>query len=98
MKYLDHTLSSTAGHFLYLDTTGRLIGDDAQLASPSYKGSQPRCLHLWYHLYGAKQGSLQVQQKPEIGRARTLWSKTNDQGTIKQQSFLLMYISRFFFR
>jgi hypothetical protein len=79
---VDHTLSSRAGYFLYIDTTGRLTGDDAQLASPSYKGSQPRCLHLWYHLYGAAQGSLQIQQKPEIGRAKTLWTKTNDQGNI----------------
>jgi len=87
VKYLDHTFSSRTGHFLYIDTTGRLTGDDAQLASPSYKGSQPRCLHIWYHLYGAAQGSLQIQQKPEIGRAKTLWTKTNDQGTIFNNYF-----------
>jgi hypothetical protein len=35
---------------------------------------------VWYHLYGAGQGTLQVQQKPEVGRAKTLWTKSNNQG------------------
>lgn len=70
------------GYFLYLDTNGRLQGDDALLSSPSYKGSQPRCLYLWYHLNGAAQGSLQIQQKPELDRAKTIWTKSNDQGNI----------------
>ena len=70
------------GHFLFVNATGRLTGDEAHLISPSYKGGQPRCLRLWYHLYGAEQGILQVQQKPEIGRAKTIWSKSNDQGMI----------------
>lgn len=86
--HLDHTLSSKTGHFLYIDTNGRATGDDAQLVSPSYKGSQPRCLHLWYHLYGAEQGIIQIQQKPELGRAKTLWTKTNDQGEIFDHLFL----------
>ena len=77
---LDHTLSTATGHFLYVDTTGRSQGEEAHLASPSYKGSQPRCLRIWYHLYGAGPGTLQIQQKPEIGRAKTLWTKSNDQG------------------
>ena len=80
--HLDHTFSSSIGHYLYIDPTGRAIGDDAQLASPSYKGSQPRCLNLWYYLHGDQQGTLQIQQKPDIGRAKTLWTKTNDQGNI----------------
>lgn len=50
--------------------------------SPSYKGSQPRCLRFWYHLYGAEQGTLQIQQKTEGARARTIWTKSNDQGNI----------------
>jgi MAM domain, meprin/A5/mu len=78
--HLDHTLSSPTGHFLYIDTNGRATGDDAQLVSPSFKGSQPRCMHFWYHLYGAGQGILQIQQKPDLGRGKTLWTKTNDQG------------------
>ena len=65
---------------MYIDPTGRLQGDTAILMSPNYKGSQPRCLRLWYHLFGAGQGTLQIQQKPEIGRAKTLWTRTNDQG------------------
>ncbi len=81
-KNLDHTFSSTIGYFLYIDPTGRSIGDEAHLASPSYKGSQPRCLYLWYHLNGAGQGTIQIKQKPEIGPAKTIWTKTNDQGKI----------------
>ena len=77
---VDHTLSSALGHFLYIDPTGRLEADEAHFASPTYVASQPRCLRLWYHLYGAGQGTLRIQQKPDTTRARTLWSKSNDQG------------------
>ena len=65
-----------------MDSIDRLQGDEAHLMSPSYKGSQPRCLRLWYHLYGTGFGTLQIQQKPEIGRAKVLWTKTNNQGKI----------------
>ncbi|CAF0718676.1 unnamed protein product [Adineta steineri] len=82
---IDHTLGSAFGHFLYIDPTGRLTGDTALIMSPSYKGSQPRCLRLWYHLFGAAQGTLQIQQQPEIGRPKTLWTRTNDQDNIWRQ-------------
>jgi len=88
---LDHTLSSAHGHFLYIDPTGRTAGDEAHLISPSYAGGQPRCLRLWYHLYGAGQGTLQIQKKPEVGRAKTLWTKTNDQGK-ELDSFIYSFI------
>ena len=92
-EILDHTLSSPTGHFLYIDPTGHSFGDQALLTSPSYKGGQPRCLHLWYHLKGAGQGMLQIQQQPEIGNARTLWIKMNDQGNDLSSvfRFLLFY-------
>lgn len=80
MKYLDHTLSSPRGHFLYINATGYSFGDEAHLLSPYYKGSQPRCLRLWYHLYGAEQGTLQIKQQLESGKANLLWTKTNNQG------------------
>ncbi|CAF4185562.1 unnamed protein product, partial [Rotaria sp. Silwood2] len=82
---VDHTYSSAMGHFLFVDPTGRSLGDEAHLMSPTYTGSQPRCLRLWYHLYGAGQGTLQIQQKPEIGRAKTIWTKSNDQNNIWRQ-------------
>ncbi|CAF0847412.1 unnamed protein product, partial [Rotaria sordida] len=82
---VDHTYSSAVGHFLFVNATGRSQSDEAHLMSPSYTGSQPRCLRLWYHLYGVGQGTLQIQQKPEIGRARTIWTKSNDQDNIWRQ-------------
>lgn len=95
---LDHSLSSPMGYFLYIDSTGRSQGDDALLSSPSYKGSQPRCLSIWYRLNGASQGSLQIQQKPEVDRAKTIWTKSNDQGKIFQLSlFLFNYKCIFIF-
>ncbi|UJR31098.1 hypothetical protein I4U23_018606, partial [Adineta vaga] len=83
---IDHTFSSVIGHFMYINATGHLQGDTAYLMSPSYKGSQPRCLRLWYHLFGADQGILQIQQKPEIGRAKTLWTRLNNQDNIWRQA------------
>ena len=83
MMLLDHTLSSALGHFLFIDPTNRDQGDEAHLVSPAYKGSQPRCLKLWYHLFGAGHATLQIQQKPAVGRAKTLWTKSNDQGLLQ---------------
>ncbi|MCC7159816.1 MAG: hypothetical protein IT281_09780 [Ignavibacteria bacterium] len=86
VKHLDHTSSSAMGYYLFIDPTGRSIGDEAHFMSPSYLGGQPRCLHFWYHLYGTEHGQLQIQQKPEIGEAKILWSKSTYQGKIAIQS------------
>ena len=48
-------------------------------------------------LYGVGQGTLQIQQKPETGRAKTLWTKTNDQGKYSCfSSNLLVYLMIYF--
>ncbi|CAF1942585.1 unnamed protein product [Rotaria magnacalcarata] len=79
---VDHTSSSATGHYLFIDPTNRSIGDEAHFMSPSYIGDQPRCFRYRYHLYGAEQSKLQIQQKPEIGRPKTLWSKSTYQARV----------------
>ena len=83
-SYIDHTSMTTIGYFLYVESDGHSPGDEAHLISQSYNANQSRCLRLWYHLYGEKQGTLQIQQKPEVGRPKILWSKSDDQGKILQ--------------
>ncbi|CAF4086941.1 unnamed protein product, partial [Rotaria sordida] len=82
---IDHTYSSPMGYFLFVDPTGRSQGDEAHLVSSSYTGNQPRCLRFWYHLYGTGQGTLLIEQKPEIGRTKIIWTKSNNQDNIWRQ-------------
>ncbi|CAF4840990.1 unnamed protein product, partial [Rotaria sp. Silwood1] len=82
---VDHTYSSAMGYFLFVDPTDRSFGDEAHLVSSSYTGNQLRCLRFWYHLYGTEQGILQIQQKPETGRPKIIWTKSNDQDNIWRQ-------------
>ncbi|CAF3348529.1 unnamed protein product [Rotaria sp. Silwood2] len=54
-------------------------------STPSGTPTVGSCLHLWYYLYRAEQGTLLIQQKSEIGRAKIIWTKSNDQDNIWHQ-------------
>jgi hypothetical protein len=81
---IDHTSLGALGHFLFVEPYGREPGDEAHLISPAYNSSQPRCLRIWYHLYGIKPGTLQIRQQPEVGQTEVLWSKSINQGTTEK--------------
>jgi len=57
----DHTLNSTLGHYLFVESSSpRTLGDAAVLTSYLMQGNQPACLELAYHMFGAETGSLRV--------------------------------------
>ncbi|CAF2816124.1 unnamed protein product [Rotaria sp. Silwood2] len=64
---------------------GDIALDDIQLNHDNAPPSGRSCLHLWYYLYRAEQGTLLIQQKSEIGRAKIIWTKSNDQDNIWHQ-------------
>lgn len=47
--------------------------------SPSEKGA---CVQLWYHMYGADMGSLNIYQQSQDGKRALIFSQTGDQGQL----------------
>ena len=58
----DHTTLSDAGHYIYIETSyPQLKGDVAQVMTPVFKGSAPKCrLTFAYHMFGSGIGDLEV--------------------------------------
>lgn len=52
---VDHTLGTTAGKYMYVETDNGLIGDDAYFISPCLDMSSLSApiLSFWYHMYGS---------------------------------------------
>nr|XP_058957520.1 MAM domain-containing protein 2-like [Pocillopora verrucosa] len=55
--------SDVSGHgrYAYVEASGRNHGDRARLISPKMQG--PKCLSVWYHMYGSSMGSLIIYLK-----------------------------------
>ncbi|XP_036140457.1 MAM and LDL-receptor class A domain-containing protein 2 isoform X2 [Monomorium pharaonis] len=79
----DHTLGAgNDGHYLYIEASGRLVNDTARIISPLYNSSltESGCFSLWYHMYGATIGSLNIYFKPELTAPRLIFTKSGNQG------------------
>ncbi|XP_011642330.1 MAM and LDL-receptor class A domain-containing protein 1-like [Pogonomyrmex barbatus] len=80
----DHTLGvGNDGHYLYIEASGRLMNDTARIMSPLYNSSltESGCFSLWYHMYGASIGSLNVYFKQEnITKPLLMFTKSGNQG------------------
>lgn len=55
-----HTLASTAGYYMFIETSRpRELGDRARLVSPLYNASAKfYCVSFFYHMYGKHIGEL----------------------------------------
>ena len=50
---VDHTLGTSRGYYMYIETSGRTAGQKAQLLSPLYIEGAPSCsFSFWFHMYG----------------------------------------------
>ncbi|XP_077978860.1 MAM and LDL-receptor class A domain-containing protein 1-like [Glandiceps talaboti] len=77
----DHTTGS--GYYMYMEATGSLVGDKAQLISTPVISSQDTCFHFWYHMYGSHMGTLNVYVTSNItALGSPLWTRTGMQGNV----------------
>ena len=51
------------GHYMYIEASGRTLGQKARLISPKYTDSSAMCLQFFYHMYGDGIGILNVYAK-----------------------------------
>ncbi|XP_028318573.1 apical endosomal glycoprotein [Gouania willdenowi] len=75
----DHTLETTHGSYMLLDTSESLLpsGGSALITSPSHKGTaHTDCLSFWFHMGGAKPGFLSVYLRPTGGERVKLFSSS----------------------
>lgn len=82
---VDHTLGTSQGHYMYIETsgTGRRIGEKAWFVSDILKPLTSGCLKFWYHMYGAGIGKLNVyQQLFGSQRLALLWSSSSNHGNV----------------
>nr|XP_054757010.1 MAM and LDL-receptor class A domain-containing protein 2-like [Lytechinus pictus] len=80
----DHTTGSAAGYYVYFETSLPSIqsSDNAVLNSEHFDPTNEGCLTMWYHMYGAGVGELNVYSVNNSGSQVQLWSKSGDQGNV----------------
>ncbi|XP_022097777.1 MAM and LDL-receptor class A domain-containing protein 2-like [Acanthaster planci] len=77
----DHTKGTTEGHYVFLETSGFLVGQEAWLVSEHLDATQGDCFMLWYHMYGQGVKQLDVyQQDPDTQNKILLQSVIGNQG------------------
>ena len=65
-----------AGHYFYIEASGRIKGDVARLESPWIQSNgNATCMVFYYFLYGQSIGSLRVKVGNQI-----LWQISGNQG------------------
>lgn len=69
---------------MYIEVTGRKLGDKAWLVSPPMKAPSGTCtLRLWYHMKGSRIQDLNVWYRTSIGGRRyKVTSKSGNSGDI----------------
>eukprot|EP00118_Oscarella_pearsei_P003168 m.13253 g.13253 ORF g.13253 m.13253 type:complete len:3799 (+) comp24600_c0_seq1:127-11523(+) len=80
---VDHTLGTSAGYYVYIESSGLASNSTAVLESPVYKATNAMCgLRFAYHLYGANIGKLELflQDFSGHGPGKSLWKKQGNQG------------------
>ncbi|KAH9500035.1 hypothetical protein Btru_076217 [Bulinus truncatus] len=62
----DHTLKTSDGHYVYIETSHAIAGDSAKLYSMTFPDvySNDRCIEFYYHSHGDNTGRLTVNVKP----------------------------------
>ncbi|XP_074544676.1 MAM and LDL-receptor class A domain-containing protein 1 [Halichoeres trimaculatus] len=79
----DHTTNTPTGHYYFLPSSKTdVAGQTAKMSSPFYPEGKGVCLQLWYHMYGADMGSLNIYQQSEDGKQALIFSQTGDQGRL----------------
>lgn len=76
----DHTLNTSAGHYLYIETSyPRKSGEKADIVSKPYAATSGQCFTFWYHMYGSTIGNLTLYMRAN-GIDTPIWSKATGEG------------------
>ncbi|CAJ1072730.1 MAM and LDL-receptor class A domain-containing protein 2 [Xyrichtys novacula] len=79
----DHTTNTPTGHYYVLPSSeADLSGQTARMSSPLYPAGKGACVQLWFHMYGAGMGSLNIYQQSEDEKQVLIFSETGDQGQL----------------
>ncbi|XP_005091598.2 MAM and LDL-receptor class A domain-containing protein 1 [Aplysia californica] len=77
----DHTLGSASGAYIYTEASFGIAGETAKLTSDRVTlSSGDGCFQLWYNMYGAGIGALNVYLMPSDGPLKSLVSLEGEQG------------------
>ncbi|XP_071956934.1 MAM and LDL-receptor class A domain-containing protein 2-like [Antedon mediterranea] len=79
----DHTLDSTSGWYIYIETSSpRLNGDRAKISSYVIKSTVQTCtMRFWYHMLGDHIGTLNVYTRTMVNAPMVLeWTQEGDKG------------------
>ncbi|EDV21956.1 uncharacterized protein TRIADDRAFT_59472 [Trichoplax adhaerens] len=86
----DHTLQTSSGHYLYIETSNGIIGNTADLYSSIIQFAPATCVFsFWRHMYGDSIGNLNVFVATTNGtKMAQLWGKSGSQGNTWQQTMV----------
>ena len=82
----DHTTGTASGYYLYIEASSpRRPGDKARIISPTFKAITPSkstcTLRMFYHMYGAQIGSLNVYTRSSVlGSLKPIWKRSGNIG------------------
>ncbi|XP_031559294.1 MAM and LDL-receptor class A domain-containing protein 2-like [Actinia tenebrosa] len=76
---IDHTRLAANGSYLYLEVSGLVRDDAAQLYSDWIEYTNVTCLQFWYHMWGRHVGDLNVYIMTNQTRIK-MWSRSGDAG------------------
>ncbi|XP_077867591.1 thyroid hormone-induced protein B-like [Saccoglossus kowalevskii] len=79
----DHTMGNETGHYLYIEASGREMGQKAIITTPFIPNEFPGhvCVRFYYHMYGANIGTLNVYIGNHGNQFDPLmWSMTGESG------------------
>ncbi|KAM5235404.1 MAM and LDL-receptor class A domain-containing protein 1 [Ctenodactylus gundi] len=77
---VDHTQNTSAGWYLYADSSNGKFGDTADILTPLISLTGPKCtLVFWTYMNGATVGSLQVLIRSGNVTSK-IWAQTGQQG------------------
>ncbi|XP_071956932.1 MAM and LDL-receptor class A domain-containing protein 1-like [Antedon mediterranea] len=73
----DHTYGTSAGHYMYIESSSpRTFGDKALIRSLEYPSTYGQCLRFWYHMTGDNMGALKVYAEMLGDKGTAIWSRT----------------------
>ncbi|KAK3579749.1 hypothetical protein CHS0354_002400 [Potamilus streckersoni] len=93
----DHTFGNNLGHYLYLESTGFKVGNNARLQSPVILRGMDWCFQFWYHMLGVTAGTLNVYIKVGSASLRLLWNISGNQGDQWQMGKIYISVQNDYF-
>ena len=91
---VDHTLSTTSGYYIYIETSESGEGDTARLNSEVFQSTGTEmCFSFYYHMYGATIGALNIYVLVIDTTSELLaWSLNGDMGVQWQLGQFSVYL------